>query len=123
MHIIRPTLYPHWGTYAYTERGFDRRVVPRLLALGVTRRDVQRLRSLYFQDSPSVHQNAMGAFCNKRHFRLYYLSRSEGFDRKAPLLNLIVRSGLFYVCWEGEAVRWILSPYTCARLGSGLLVL
>lgn len=119
MPIIKPRFYPHRGFYAYSRRGFDRRVVARLRARGFTVREVERLRDLYFRDRPSSHQDPLtGAFCFVRRYRLYWLARDLGYDRRSRLLELLERSGLFYVIRdeEGERVR-VLSPYTRARMG------
>jgi len=116
IRMTRPRWYPHWGWYCYTPRGFDRRVRPRLLALGLKEREVARLRQLYFDAGCTCHHDETGAYRNYRRYRLYALSRSMHYDRKCPLLQLVRRSGLFWV-WEDEddGLVAFLSPFAAAR--------
>ena len=118
--VIRPKRYPHWGFYAYTRRGFDVRVRPRLIAEGFSAHDVARLRELYFGGIRyERHCDETGFYRNKRRYRLYRLSRDVmKYDRKNPTFSLVIRSGLFYVCLdETGRVEGFQSPFNLRCAG------
>jgi len=104
MKVKKPVLYPHWGTYSYSQRGFRRRVMPRMLARGFTRKQLEHLEELYFVRHDLVHLDSNGTYRNQRKFRLYNLARSVGKDRKGHLFSLVERSGLF-TCYYDEDGR------------------
>ena len=120
MKLFRPTNYPHAHPYAYTRRGFDRRVRKRFLRDGFTVCEVRKLRQLYFDEISSPHQDERGVFRNKRKYHLHQLSRREmKFDRKSPLFQLVLRSGLFYVFLDDRGnVTGFSSPRTIVRIGA-----
>ena len=121
MCMYKPTRFPHHGHYIYSERGFDSKVSKRLMREGFSRREVEKLRQLYFNDGLSVHQDETGIFRNKRKYRLHQFSRSQmKYDRKAPLFQLVLRSGLFFVFCsdeEPEQVKGFASPRTVSMRG------
>lgn len=120
MQLIKPTKFPHVHPYAYTRRGFDRRVRKRLRLEGFTVREIERLRQLYFNDGVSPHQDDSGIFRNKRKYHLHQLSRREmKYDRKGPLFQLVLRSGLFFVfCDDDGNILAFTSPRTIVRIGA-----
>lgn len=120
MQLLKPTKFPHAHPYAYTRRGFDRRVRKRFLREGFTVREIEKLHELYFNDGLSLHQDERGVYRNKRKYHLHQLSRREmKFDRKRPLFQLVLRSGLFYVfCDDHGNVTGFSSPRTIVRIGT-----
>lgn len=120
MQLLKPTKFPHVPPYAYTRLGFDRRVRKRLRRDGFTVCEVRKLRQLYFSDGNSPHQDERGVYRNKRKYHLHQLSRREmKFDRKSPLFQLVLRSGLFYVfCDDHGNVTGFSSPRTIVRIGA-----
>lgn len=124
IRIIPPRRYPHRGHKVYTLAGFRQRVARNLRALGFGRREVERLEQLYFgRDEVAAHQDEMGGFTNRRRYRLYALSRRQmKYDRKAPLFELVRRSGMFYVYVdEGGRVWRFVSPFALGRRGVMIL--
>jgi len=101
MKCVRPKLFPHWGNYAYSQWGFRHRLKPRLLKMGFTIRQVERLEGLYFCRSFLDYLDDTGIYLNKRHNRLYYLARGMGYDRKERFFKFIERSRLFF-CYYGD---------------------
>lgn len=100
--IYKPTQFPHHYPYYYTRRGF-KRIRRRLARLyGFTKRDLERLESLYFNEGDSEHQNEAGTYVNKRKYRLHKLSRELSYDRKTPTFRLVERSGLFYILYDED---------------------
>ena len=120
MQLLKPTKFPHVPPYAYTRQGFDRRVRKRLRRDGFTVCEVRKLRQLYFSDGNSPHQDERGVYRNKRKYHLHQLSRREmKFDRKSPLFQLVLRSGLFYVFLDDRGnVTGFSSPRTIVRIGA-----
>ena len=120
MQLLKPSKFPHAHPYAYTRRGFDRRVRKRFLRDGFTVWEVRKLRQLYFDEISSPHQDERGVFRNKRKYHLHQLSRREmKFDRKSPLFQLVLRSGLFYVFLDDRGnVTGFSSPRTIVRIGA-----
>ena len=120
MQLLKPSKFPHAHPYAYTRRGFDRRVRKRFLRDGFTVCEVRKLRQLYFDEISSPHQDERGVFRNKRKYHLHQLSRREmKFDRKSPLFQLVLRSGLFYVFLDDRGnVTGFSSPRTIVRIGA-----
>ena len=119
MQLLKPSKFPHAHPYAYTRRGFDRRVRKRFLRDGFTVREIEKLHELYFNDGLSLHQDDNGIYRNKRKYHLHQLSRREmKFDRKSPLFQLVIRSGLFFVFCDDEGnVTAFTSPRTMQRRG------
>ena len=101
--------YPHHGVYAYTLRGFDLRVVPRLRRLHLREQDILWIRKIYF-----YHQSLQKYFDADGYYRrnLYELSRRMKNDRRMPLYFLLIRSRLFDVGFDSvtHQVLWIWSP-------------
>ena len=120
MQLLKPTKFPHVPPYAYTRLGFDRRVRKRLRREGFTVCEVRKLRQLYFDETNSAHQDERGVFRNKRKYHLHQLSRREmKFDRKMPLFQLVLRSGLFFVFFDDRGnVTGFSSPRTIVRIGA-----
>ena len=112
MRLIRPSRYPHWGRYVYSKRGWDRRVVRRLRLDGFTMTEIRKLHELYFNSGLSPHQDQMGTYRNKRRYRLHAMSRQQlHYDRKRPLFDLVIRSGLFYVFYDdNDHITGFVSP-------------
>lgn len=100
MKCVKPKLFPHWGTYSYSQWGFRHRLKPRLMARGFTQRQVEELEGIYFCRRYLKHMDEKGVYWNRRQNRLYRLARSVGRDRKQGLFGLVERSGLF-VCFYG----------------------
>lgn len=124
MKKITPTYYPHWGQYAYSctrDGGFVPRVVKRLRRRGFTVREIEKLGQLYFAPTDEVrcHQDELGVFRNARRYRLHRLSRRQmKYDRKNPLFELVLRSGMFYVFLDDDnGMMGFLSPRSYGRLG------
>lgn len=124
MKRLLPTYYPHGGRYAYCctrEGGFFPRVVKRLRRRGFTKREIEKLSELYFACSDEVrrHQDELGVFRNVRSCRLHRLSRRQmKYDRKNPLFELVLRSGMFYVFLDDDGrVMGFLSPRVYGQRG------
>ena len=102
MKTKRPKYYPHWGYYAYSRRGFAQRVRSRLSERGFKPHEIRKLEALYFGGHQYVrHRDDTGTYCNKRCYNLQGLSRSLHYDRKRPIFELVIRSGLFF-CYYDE---------------------
>ena len=119
MNLTKPRWYSHCPRKAYTLRGFKRRVEPRMMRdLGITRKEAEKLRRLYFPRGLMEHLDKSGAFRNTRHYRLYNLGRELGKDRKSRLFDLVLRSEMFYVYYNDEGqVEAFISPWVHAHLG------
>lgn len=119
----KPVNYPHHFPYYYSRKGFPR-VKKRLgRMLNFSKRDLERIEMLYFNDGHSTHQDVDGTFRNKRKFKLHQLSRAQlKYDRKRPTFDLVVRSGLFYVYYDEEGnISGFASPRTAAVIGAMVL--
>ena len=111
--VRRPRYYPHHGLYAYTLKGFDRKVVPRLRRMRLRDKDIDCVRRIYFYHPSLVkHFDAEGYYRNVAACHLHALSRRQGNDRKMPLLLLLLRTRLFYVGFDPTdgQVAWVWSP-------------
>ena len=119
MELKRPKWYSHCPRKAYTLRGFERRVVPRMMReLGITKKEAEKLRRLYFPRGFMSHLDKTGAYRNTRQYRLYRLGRKLGKDRKSRLFDLVLRSEMFYVYYDEEGhVEAFVSPWVHAALG------
>ncbi len=119
MNLTRPKRYSHRPRKAYTLRGFEQKVMPRLMRdLGITRKEAEKLRRLYFPRGMMAHLDKTGAYRNARHYRLYSLGRELGKDRKSRLFDLVLRSEMFYVYYDDEGqVEAFVSPWVHAYLG------
>ena len=121
MQLTRPKRYSHRPRKAYTLRGFEHRVMPRLMRdLGITRKEAEKLRRLYFpRGMMAQHLDTSGAYRNARRYRLYDLGRTLGKDRKQRLFDLVERSGMFYVYHDSDGrVAAFVSPWVHAHLGT-----
>lgn len=119
MHF-KPLHFPHHAPYYYSRRGF-KRVRRRLARLyGFTKRDLERIEMLYFNDGHSPHQDIDGSYRNKRKYKLHQFSRTVlKYDRKSPTFRLVERSGLFYVFYDEEGrIEGFMSPRTASMLGA-----
>ncbi len=119
MQLKRPKRYSHCPRIAYTELGFDRRVVPRLMReLGISQKDIERLKKLYFICKFDCHLDTSGAYRNQRRYHLYSLGRSLSKDRKRKLFDLVERSQMFYVYYGKDGhIEAFVSPCAHAKLG------
>ena len=119
MELKRPKWYSHCPRKAYTLRGFERRVVPRMMRdLGITKKEAEKLRRLYFPRGFMSHLDKTGAYRNTRQYRLYSLGRKLGKDRKSRLFDLVLRSEMFYVYYDDEGrVEAFVSPWVHSALG------
>ena len=119
MQLSKPKWYPHCPRKAYTLRGFQRRVEPRLMRdLNISKKEAEKLRRLYFPRGFMSHLDKTGTYCNKRQCRLYSLGRELGKDRKSRLFDLVLRSEMFYVYYDddGQVVAFV-SPWVHFALG------
>ena len=119
MELKRPKWYSHRPCKAYTLRGFEQRVVPRLMHdLSISKKEAEKLRRLYFPRGLMSHLDKTGAYRNTRQYRLYRLGRKLGKDRKSRLFDLVLRSEMFYVYYDddGQVVAFV-SPWVHAALG------
>ena len=119
MQLKRPKWYPHRPCKAYTLQGFERRVVPRMMReLGISQKDIEKLKKLYFLEKYDRHLDTSGAYRNQRRYHLYYLSRNLGKDRKRKLFDLVERSQMFYVYYGKHGqIEAFVSPCAHAKLG------
>ena len=119
MRIVAPKRYSHCPRKAYTLRGFERRVLPRLIREHrITKRFADKLEQMYFPKGLNPYMDDTGVFRNTRRYRLYYLSRDLGKDRKRQLFDLVVKSQLFYVYYDDEGqVKAFVSPWVHRKLG------
>ena len=119
MELKRPKWYSHCPRKAYTLRGFERRVEPRMMRdLGITKKEAEKLRRLYFPRGFMSHLDKTGAYRNTRQYRLYSLGRKLGKDRKSRLFDLVLRSEMFYVYYDDEGqVEAFVSPWVHSALG------
>lgn len=119
MELKRPKWYSHCPRKAYTLRGFERRVVPRMMRdLGITKKEAEKLRRLYFPRGFMSHLDKTGAYRNTRQYRLYSLGRKLGKDRKSRLFDLVLRSEMFYVYYDEDGqVEAFVSPWVHSALG------
>lgn len=119
MQLIAPKRYPHRPSKTYTMRGFSRRVLPNLSReLGITRKEARKLGLLYFARGYTVHMDDTGAYRNNRRFRLYYLGRELGKDRKQKLFDAVKRSQMFYVYYDEDGnVAAFISPWVIRHMG------
>ena len=119
MELKRPKWYSHCPRKAYTLRGFERRVEPRMMRdLGITKKEAEKLRRLYFPRGFMSHLDKTGAYRNTRQYRLYCLGRKLGKDRKSRLFDLVLRSEMFYVYYDDEGqVEAFVSPWVHSALG------
>ena len=119
MELKRPKWYSHCPRKAYTLRGFERRVTPRLMRdLHISKKEAEKLRRLYFPRGIMSHIDKTGAYRNTRQYRLYSLGRELGKDRKSQLFDLVLRSEMFYVYYDddGKVVAFV-SPWVHYALG------
>ena len=121
MELKRPKWYPHRPCKAYTLQGFERRVVPRMMReLGISQKDIEKLKKLYFLGKYDCHLDTSGAYRNQRRYHLYYLSRNLGKDRKRRLFDLVERSQMFYVYYGKDGhIEAFVSP--CAHTTLGII--
>ena len=121
MQLKRPKWYPHRPCKAYTLQGFERRVVPRMMReLGISQKDIEKLKKLYFLEKYDRHLDTSGAYRNQRRYHLYYLSRNLGKDRKRKLFDLVERSQMFYVYYGKDGrIEAFVSP--CAHTTLGII--
>ena len=121
MQLAKPKWYPHRPRKAYTLRGFERRVVPRLMReLGISQKDVEKIKKLYFLHKYECHLDTSGAYRNQRRYHLYHLSRDLGKDRKRRLFDLVERSQMFYVYYDKDGhIEAFVSP--CAHTTLGII--
>ena len=119
MELKRPKWYSHCPRKAYTLRGFERRVVPRMMReLGISKKEAEKLRRLYFPRGFMSHLDKTGAYRTTRQYRLYRLGRKLGKDRKSRLFDLVLRSEMFYVYYDDEGqVEAFVSPWVHSALG------
>ena len=119
MELKRPKWYSHCSRKAYTLRGFERRVEPRMMRdLGITKEEAEKLRRLYFPRGFMSHLDKTGAYRNTRQYRLYRLGRKLGKDRKSRLFDLVLKSEMFYVYYDDEGqVEAFVSPWVHSALG------
>ena len=119
MELKRPKWYSHCPRKAYSLRGFERRVEPRMMReLGITKKEAEKLRRLYFPRGFMSHLDKTGAYRNTRQYRLYHLGRKLGKDRKSRLFDLVLKSEMFYVYYDEEGqVEAFVSPWVHAALG------
>ena len=120
MNLTKPKRYSHCPRKAYTVRGFEQRVVPRLMReLNISRKEAEKLHRLYFpRGLMSQHLDPSGAYRNARRYNLYRLGRTLGKDRKQRLFDLVLRSEIFYVYYDddGQVVAFV-SPWVHSALG------
>ncbi len=119
MELKRPKRYSHCPRKAYTLQGFERRVVPRLMReLGISKKDIEKLKKLYFLGKYDCHLDTSGAYRNQRRYHLYLLGRDLGKDRKRKLFDLVERSQMFYVYYDRDGrIEAFVSPWVHAKLG------
>ena len=119
MELKRPKWYSHCPRKAYTLRGFEQRVVPRMMRdLNITKKEAEKLRRLYFPRGFMSHLDKTGAYRNTRQYRLSRLGRKLGKDRKSRLFDLVLRSEMFYVYYDDEGqVEAFVSPWVHSALG------
>ena len=119
MELKRPKWYSHCPRKAYTLRGFERRVVPRMMReLGISKKEAEKLRRLYFPRGFMSHLDKTGAYRNTRQYRLYRLGRKLGKDRKSRLFDLVERSQMFYVYYGKDGrIEAFVSPCAHTKLG------
>ena len=92
MELKRPKWYSHCPRKAYTLRGFERRVEPRMMRdLGISKKEAEKLRRLYFPRGFMSHLDKTGAYRNPRQCSLYRLGRQLGKDRKSRLVDLVLK--------------------------------
>ena len=119
MELKRPKWYSHCPRKAYTLRGFERRVVPRLMReLNISKKEADKLKKLYFLCKCDCHLDTSGAYRNLRRYHLYYLGRALGKDRKRKLFDLVERSQMFYVYYGKDGrIEAFVSPCAHTTLG------
>lgn len=119
MTVVAPKRYSHCPRKAYTIKGFDQRVMPNLCKkLGITRKEAEKLKRLYFPSDLLAHLDVSGAYRNNRRYKLYRLSRKLGKDRKRRLFDLVKKSEMFYVYYdENGNVAAFVSPWVHKYLG------
>ena len=119
MELKRPKWHSHCPRKAYTLRSFERRVVPRMMReLGISKKEAEKLRRLYYPRGFMSHLDKTGAYRNTRQYRLYSLGRKLGKDRKSRLFDLVLRSEMFYVYYDDEGqVEAFVSPWVHSALG------
>ncbi len=119
MTLTAPKRYSHCPRKAYTQRGFQQRVIPNLCReLGITRKEAEKLGRLYFPRGFTCHLDDTGAFRNNRRYRLYYLGRNLGKDRKRRLFDLVKQSKMFYIYYDQDGnVAAFVSPWVHKYLG------
>ena len=119
MELKRPKRYSHRPRKAYTLRGFEHRVLPRLMRdLNISKKEAEKLLRLYFPRGFMSHLDKTGAYRNTRQYRLYRLGRELGKDRKSRLFDLVLRSEMFYVYYDDDGqVEAFVSPWVHFALG------
>ena len=119
MLLKRPKNYSHCARKAYTLRGFEQRVAPRMMRdLNISKKEAEKLKRLYFPRGFMRHLDKSGAYRNARRYRLYHLGRKLGKDRKSRLFELVVRSEMFYVYYDDDGrVEAFVSPWVHFALG------
>ena len=119
MELKRPKRYSHRPRKAYTLRGFEQKVIPHLMRdLGISKKEAERLKQLYFLCEFKCHLDTSGAYRNQRRYHLYHLGRSLGKDRKRKLFDLVERSQMFYVYYDKDGqVEAFVSPWAHSALG------
>ena len=119
MQLEKPKNFSHRPRKAYTMRGFEQRVMPRMMRdLNISKKEAEKLKRLYFPRGFMRHLDKSGAYRNARRYRLYHLGRKLGKDRKSRLFDLVLRSEMFYVYYddEGHVVAFV-SPWVHFALG------
>ena len=119
MELKRPKRYSHCPRKAYTLRGFEQKVMPNLMRdLGISKKEVDKLKRLYFPRGFTCHLDTSGAYRNQRRYHLDHLGRSLGKDRKRRLFDLVERSQMFYVYYVKDGqVEAFVSPWVHFALG------
>lgn len=119
-HVVKPRRYPHRAGRVYTPTGFSRRVLRALMDDGFSPQEARRMGELYFGAKHlAAHHDEGGVYRNRRHYRLYRLSRQHmKKDRKGRLFELVRRSGMFYVFVDDDGTMLgFVSPWAYAALG------
>ncbi len=119
MRLEKPKRYPHVPRKHYTMRGFTQRVIPNICReYSITQKEAKKLMRLYFARGYTCHIDNSGAYRNNRQFRLYYLGRELGKDRKKKLFDLVELSKMFYVYYDDDDnVAAFVSPWVIRHMG------